>query len=161
MVDAYSLEQRFVRLDRRLRRAQTVAIAALALAAALGSCAVYFALRTPGRLTIGDVTIDGHQISVAHDDLRSGISAKGLWSHDAKRFTSVGPADLGMRILDGAKINLWADDHTAMLGLEDAPDNTTWMATTSPKGVMQLSRGSTVDQRVDRWSGGSAGSAEK
>ena len=59
MLDAYSLEQRFVRLGRRLQRARMLAIGAFALAAALGSCALYFALRTPSQLAIGEVTIDG------------------------------------------------------------------------------------------------------
>jgi hypothetical protein len=158
MVDANSLEQRFVRLDRRLRRAETVAIAALALAAALGSCALYFALRTPSTLTIGEVTIDGHEISVVHDDLRSGISAKGLWSGNAKRTTSIAPAELTSRVVDGATINLWADGDDAVLALEDGHSDTTWSARTSPKGVIQFTRGATVEQRVERRD---AGSAEK
>ena len=140
MLDAYSLEQRFVRLDRRLRRARILAIAALALAAALGSCALYFALRTPEALTIGDVTIDGRQIAVRHGDHRSGISADGAWSRDDTRHAQLGPADLMMWSGDGAKIDLWASGRGTMFALRDAPSDTLRTIQTSPNGVAEVVR---------------------
>jgi hypothetical protein len=131
MVDAESPDQRFVRLDRQLRRARALAIGALVLAGG----ALVFALLPPRSLTIGDVTIDGHQISVRNGDRVSGISAGSVWTVADTRAAWLGPATLDLRITHGAEVKMWASEHSTKLSLGDPSSDTIWQVGTSPHAV--------------------------
>lgn len=134
------------RLAAELRRTRRFALAATALALLASTAAAFAVVHTPGRLVIGNVSIDGDGIEVTNGRGITTIAPGSVVTGVDSSSAILSPASLEMVVRGGAGIRMWADDHATKLSMFDRSSDHVWEVGVDEHRVSGYSRPPFVDE---------------